>query len=232
MVGNEPGIIGVEKAEGAVVERQPEDRHVVGVEHAVGEAYGLPLRDQPGRSGDDVVEQLRVPVPPAAKPWKMSLDDIVGQSRQIRFLTPIVKHLEGTEADMGRRQSKQHGAGFHPFTPDFLVAPHHRKGAGRRDAQARHRLAAQVFPDGRAQDRPAVSKLRDVDPELVAGIQHGQRLAGGHEQAAAEASGEFRSGGFGRVETDERRRVRVEAHQIGRFGKRRGLMPGIKGLGQ
>ena len=48
----------VEPAKGAIVERQPQQAHVVGVEHAVREADALPAGDEAGRAAADLAKEV------------------------------------------------------------------------------------------------------------------------------------------------------------------------------
>ncbi|MNV68816.1 hypothetical protein D3C71_1616890 [compost metagenome] len=41
-----PGIVGIHKSTGTVIDRLPADRHIIGVHHAVDEANELPFGDQ------------------------------------------------------------------------------------------------------------------------------------------------------------------------------------------
>jgi uncharacterized membrane protein len=50
------GIETIHEAKRAVVQRQPQHRHVVGIHHAVTEADRLPLRNQACGSTDDFAE--------------------------------------------------------------------------------------------------------------------------------------------------------------------------------
>src|SRR3546814_1853497 len=52
----------VEKTVRPVIERQAEDRHVVGVHHTVAETDRLPLRDQSGRTFDHFAKPARVAI--------------------------------------------------------------------------------------------------------------------------------------------------------------------------
>ncbi|MNU89344.1 hypothetical protein D3C71_791790 [compost metagenome] len=56
VVADEVGVEVVEEGERAEVEGDAEDRHVVGVHHAVAETVGLPFGDQLGVALDDFVE--------------------------------------------------------------------------------------------------------------------------------------------------------------------------------
>ncbi len=54
------GVEGVDEAVRAVVDRQAEDRHVVGVQHAMAETDALPLRDQACGAARHLLEQFQV----------------------------------------------------------------------------------------------------------------------------------------------------------------------------
>ena len=59
VVADVAGVEGIEKAERAVVDRQPQQGHVVGVHHAVAKPDGLPLRHQARGAQRHLTEQGR-----------------------------------------------------------------------------------------------------------------------------------------------------------------------------
>ena len=75
---------------------------------------------------------------------------------------------------------------------------------------------------------PSVSQLRDVDAELMAGVDHGERFRSRQEQPAPEASGKFRTGGFFGIQVDQFGRSGIDADPIRRLGKRRGRQLCVK----
>ena len=76
----------VEKLERPVIDGQAQDAHVVGIEHAVAEAHGLPLRHQGGAALAHRLQERRVAIACLAAAvgtvlalWIEALDHVVGQ---------------------------------------------------------------------------------------------------------------------------------------------------------
>ena len=86
VLGVQLGVEVVEPAVGAVVDGEPEDRHVVGVHHAVHEAHRLPVRDQHRGAPRDLVEQGGVGLVRAARraPGRSACERVVGELLQQR----------------------------------------------------------------------------------------------------------------------------------------------------
>ena len=268
MVADKAGIVVVQEAERAVVERHPQNGHVVAVHDAVGEAYRLPPGDQARRADGHVVVEPCVRVRTARRVrqvWITLRDHIVRQSLDVVELPPPIEIFEVAEPDVRRGQPQQHGAGFHMLAEDLFLAPHHTQGACRGNAQPMHRLAAEVLPDAGAQhrtavivtrerrqartfemqvplltpavadlaqqDRAAVAEAGDIGAELMAGIDHCERLAARQQVLAPEAAGELRPLGLFRVQIDQGRGVRVETHQEWILERRRRHLRG-EDLGQ
>ena len=81
------------------------------------------------------------------------------------------------------------------------------------------------------QDGAAVAQLRHVLAELVAGIEHRQRIAARQQTVADEMLGKIGARRFAVIEIDQLRRIGVEAHQIG-LGQRRGRKTAVESLRQ
>jgi hypothetical protein len=62
MVTDKAGIVGVEKPKRSVIQREAENRHVVGIHDAMREADGLPPCDQRRGSRNDFAQKRRVPL--------------------------------------------------------------------------------------------------------------------------------------------------------------------------
>ena len=75
-------------------------------------------------------------------------NDIIGEDFELIVLFPIVEDLERTEPHMRRRHPHQHGAGFNLFAIHLMVAADDAQPPRRRNAEAMHRFAAEVFSDG------------------------------------------------------------------------------------
>ena len=166
------------------------------------------------------------------------------------MLLTVIEDLKRAEPHMGRRHPHEHRAGFDLLAVDLMVAPDDAECPRRRNPQAMHRFATEIFANRRAQtarpspsrengrqaphlsdagptSRPArsvlsqensapVSQLRHIDPELMAGIEHGQWLHAGHEQAPAKHAGELRALRFFRIKVDQFGRRGIETDEIGR----------------
>ena len=117
------GVEGFHETEGAVVEGEAEDGHVVGVHHAVHETHGLPAGDQFAGAPGHVAQQSGVGVGGVAAFGTEAVDDVVGELAQ--FFGPVARGpvLEGAKADEARRKAGDHRGGFD------LFAAHRRIGA-------------------------------------------------------------------------------------------------------
>ena len=93
-------------------------------------------------------------------------------------------------------------------------------------------LLASFVPHFSKEDCAPVSQLRDIDPKLMAGVKHRQRLHPGDQHAPAEDSGKFRSLRLLRIKVDQFGGGGVEANEMGRLGKRSGVQLRIERLGQ
>ena len=78
----------------------------------------------------------------------------------------------------------------------------------------------------------AVAQLRYIHAELMAGVQHRQRLHARHKQAPPKQAGEVRPFGLLGVEIDQRRRRGIEADHIRRLREGRRVEPGVEGFRQ
>ena len=82
VVADVAGVEAVEKAERAVVDCQAEDRHVVGVHHAVAEPDRLPRRHQFGGAVRDLFEQRDIRLRGVAAGRVMVVDHKIGEPAQ------------------------------------------------------------------------------------------------------------------------------------------------------
>ena len=210
MVADIAGVEGVEKAERAIVEREAEDGHVVGIHHPVREAHRLPLRHQLGGGERNLAQELGVGIGQRRQLGVVARDDVIGQVFDRLDLVAVVEHLERTEAHEARRQPCDQRGGFLILAVDRAVAADDGEGAGGRNAERMHRFGTQKLADARAQhraavaaarvggaagalqlhfpafargilhfaqqDRTAVTQLRHVLAELVAGVERGDRV--------------------------------------------------------
>ena len=166
MVADVAGVKTVQKLEGAVIERQPQDAHVVGVHHAMAKAYGLPLGQQVGGALGDGGQQGQVARRARVGFQAMGVkvgDHKVGQLAQLLGLPAFAEVLEMPEADKAGRHAGDHGGRFGLLAPNCGVRAGHAQRAGGGDAQAVHGFAAQKFADRAAQHRapvPSAGKRR------------------------------------------------------------------------
>ncbi len=102
-----PGSNSSMKPKVPVVERQPENRHVVGIHHPVGEADRLPLGHQHGRAADHLSEHPQETIVKAHELGIVMLDDVLGQRAQVVDLVAVIEDLEAAEADMRRGHANE-----------------------------------------------------------------------------------------------------------------------------
>ena len=136
MVADVGRVEGIEEAEGAVVDGQAQDAHVVCVHHAVAEPHGLPAGQQLRSARHHGAQQGEVGPGLAAAVGQVGVDDVVGQrTQQLGGRLGVREVLEMAEAHEAGRHPHHHGGGLD------RLAPHRCVGAG--DAQrARGRNAA------------------------------------------------------------------------------------------
>ena len=114
VVANVAGIKAIHELEGAVVDRQSQETHVVGVHHAVAKAHRLPLREQTGGALLHFVEQGRVHI---ALPQRSTFaafgqvvgDGMVGQGAQAVGVALSRKMLEVSKTQKAGSHPRHHG---------------------------------------------------------------------------------------------------------------------------
>ena len=151
VIADVAGVERVEETVRAIVDRQAQHRHVVGVHHAVAEADRLPLGHQRRRAARHGFEQGRIRLLFCATSRVMVLDHEVGEPPQRRRLIVVRKMFEVAESNEAGCHACHDGGGF-----DFL-APHrqrragHAQGARGGNAQAVHRFGTKEFANRGAQ---------------------------------------------------------------------------------
>ena len=161
MVADVAGVEGIEEAEGAVVDRQPEDRHVVGVHHAVAEAHCLPLRHQLGGALRHRFQQRGVGLRCVAAGRVVLVDHEVGQAAQrVGVVGGVREVLEVAEADEARRHARAHRGGLDLLATHRQCRTGDAQRARRRNAEVMHRLRAEELADRRAQHCAAIAHAR------------------------------------------------------------------------
>ncbi len=118
MVADEARIEVVKEGVGAEIEGDAEDRHIVGVHHAVAEAVGLPARDQRGGALEHRAEERMERLGMFQQLGKVRLDDVLQQLLQFGMLAGVVEEFEVAEAHMAGGQAQQHGTAFRALTVD------------------------------------------------------------------------------------------------------------------
>ena len=155
MVADQARLIGIEKPEGAVIQGQAQDGHIVGVHHAMGETYRLPARNQMRGARDNLAEPGGMIVFIVRHIFG---DDMIGQQAHQIVFAIVMEMLEMAEADMAARQPRYHGAGLGGFALNLFVGGDQRQGAGGGDAKACHRFAAEIFANGGAHHGAAIAE--------------------------------------------------------------------------
>mmetsp|Transcript_3771 Transcript_3771/g.11741 ORF Transcript_3771/g.11741 Transcript_3771/m.11741 type:complete len:286 (-) Transcript_3771:337-1194(-) len=176
----------VHEAKGPVVDREPEDRHVVRVQDAVAPAHALPRRHQPPRALAHLAQHRGVHRRLVARAAVLGnhireegLGDIVqhdGQQLRLEAHTgplhachrvALAEDLKRAKAQKCGRHARDHAGALHrDVTVVFLVARHTRV-AGRQAGGARggyaqrvHVLRAQELADGGAQHLAPIAAAR------------------------------------------------------------------------
>ena len=161
VVADVVGVEGVEELERPVVDGQPQDAHVVGVEHAMAKPHGLPLRHQGGGALAHGLQQCRVAVAVEAHAFEafgiVAFDHVVGQLAQFVQLPARGEMLEMPEADEARRHARDHGGGLDGLAAHRLGRARDAQGPRGGDAQGVHGFAAQKLADARTQHGAAVA---------------------------------------------------------------------------
>ncbi|MNS93885.1 hypothetical protein D3C72_1280830 [compost metagenome] len=254
VVADMVGVERVEEAKWAVVDGQAQDRHIVGVHHAVAEADGLPVRDQVGGAQRDLAQQRLVGLGVVAARGHEVVDDEIRQLAQRGDVVVRGEMLEVPEADKGRRQPGHHRGGFDGLAPHRRVRAHDRQRARGRHAQCGHGFGAEVLADRRAQHRAAigharvgrqaraleldfpraggglglrqadgaaVAELASPDPELVPGIDRGERVGPVRHLVADKGLDEVLLAADAGIPAEQGRSGRRHPHQVGRWQRRR-----------
>ena len=125
------------------------------------EADQQPARDQIGLAGDDAFEQRMIGALGLGDIRIVPGDDVVGELAHALGVAARGEELEGADADVARRHAGEHGTGQHGLALNALAGGHRGQRAGGRDAQGKHRLADDVFPQHGAERGAAVAPARE-----------------------------------------------------------------------
>ena len=158
----------VDPAVGAIVDGQPEDRHVVGIHHPMHEANAHPVHHQARRALANLGKPACYPFLGRTRQGReIASDGEFDESAQQFRIATRSGQLKVAEADERRRDAADDGAGFGLRVTVVEHVAHHflaRFQQGQctrcRHAKMVHSLAAQEFADRRAQHRPPVGPAR------------------------------------------------------------------------
>ena len=125
------------------------------------EADQQPARDEVGLSRDDAFEQRVIGALGHPDVRIVSADDMVGELSHALGVAARGEELEGADADMARRDARQHRAGQHGLALHALARRHRGERACGGDAQRKHRLADDVFAQHRSERGAAVAPSRE-----------------------------------------------------------------------
>ena len=113
-----------------------------------------------------------------------------------------------------------------------IAHPHREKTASSPRPSDANPIARHAHSSLPRAESPGRHPAADIDPELMTGIHHGQRLHARHQKTSSEYSREFRTCRLMEVEIDQSRRGWVRADEKRRRGKWRGVHFGVKDLRQ
>ncbi len=150
----------VDESEGTVVDRETEDRHVVGVQHAVAKPDALPLRHQPGGAARDLLEPREVRLLRVTAFWIKPRNHVVGQLPKGIVLLGPVKIFERAETDKAGRHAQRNRRRFDRFANHWLIGADHRQCARGRNSQMMQSLGAEKLANRRAQHGAAIAHAR------------------------------------------------------------------------
>ena len=160
MVGHMAAVESIHKAERAVIDGQPQHRHIVGIQHAVGKAHRLPVGHQAHAALANGFKQGQIRLLGAFTFGIMVFNQKIGQRRQILMLAGVIKIFKMAEADKARRDTGNHRSGFLLLAIHRIITADNRQRAGGRNAQAVYRFGTQILTNAGTQYRPAVGKAR------------------------------------------------------------------------
>jgi len=185
VVADEPGVVPLEKSVGPVVERDPQDRHVVRVHHAMGEPLGDPPGHQAGGPLTDLGEEPYHPdrerLGGEHEIGRLLRDHVLEQLADPLRFAPGREEFEAAEPHVTGCEAEQGGRGFGLFPLNRQVASGDPERPGRWNAEPGECLAGEILPDRRTQDGATVAKpgepgatgaLEMQIPALPSGIHH------------------------------------------------------------
>ena len=169
-IGIAPAVIGmighimlrkaVHKTKRAVVDTQPQQRHIVGIEYAMGKAHALPTRHQLGTAAHNGIKQRQIRRFGTRAFGIMVAQQKIGQGLDVFVAAAVVKILKVAEAQKAGRDACYHRRGFGGFAVNRIVAGCQCQRARSGNAQPMHGFGTQIFTNAGTQHRTAIGKAR------------------------------------------------------------------------
>ena len=155
------GVKRIEKLKRAVVNRQAQNAHIVGIHHPVAKAYRLPLRQHVGCALAHGLQKVGISIAlqrgGAAAFWVVAVDDIVCQLAQLIDLVACGEMLKMAKAQKAGSYAGHDRCSFHGLACNRLGRANQRQSTRGRDAKRCHGFAAEKFSNRRAQHGAAIA---------------------------------------------------------------------------
>ena len=130
MIADKIGHVGIDKAVGAVIQRQAKQRHVVGVHHPVTEARRLPFGNQPRGAAHHLGKQFGA----ILQLGEVVAQQIIDERRDLLPLPAPGEILNMAEAQMAGGGTQHGRPHLELFAVDRLTAAHQHQRSGGGDA--------------------------------------------------------------------------------------------------
>ena len=164
VVANVLGVIAVQKLEGAIVNGQTQQTHVVGVHDPMAKAHGLPMGQQIRCSINHGLQQGCIGIAMervgVGQGHQLAGAHEIGQLFQSLGLVDRCEMLKMAKTQKTGRDAGHHGGCFQCFSNHAPLGARQSQSSGRGNAQTMHGLAAQKLPNAGAQHRPAIAHAR------------------------------------------------------------------------
>ena len=132
----------IQKLERAVVNRQTQNTHVVGVHHAVAKTYRLPGSHQVGCTFTDRFQKRSIRIRCIAASRIKAVDNKVGQGFQLNVHVVVAEVLKMAKADKAGRSAGDDSSSLNFFSQHFCIRASQSQRPRGRYAQAVHCLRA------------------------------------------------------------------------------------------
>ncbi|MNM58032.1 hypothetical protein D3C81_692520 [compost metagenome] len=103
MVTDIVGLIIVKEAVGTIVDGDTQNRHVIGVHHAVSKADGLPMGDEPGGAFDHIGKPQQIAITLIFKLRPVAGNHKISQLLHLLRLLTVIKMFEMAETHVAFR---------------------------------------------------------------------------------------------------------------------------------